>query len=50
MACKLLRTNDQKKLAALLQSKDSDEDGEFGAPASATYADHSGGIVDMLEA
>merc|ERR1719326_1594982 len=42
-------SNDQKKLAELLQSKDSDEDGEFGAPASAGYADHSGGIVDMLE-
>merc|ERR1719247_3570411 len=42
-------TNDRQKLIALVQSKDTEEDGEFGAPAAATYSGHSGGIVDVLE-
>eukprot|EP00747_Dinoflagellata_sp_TGD_P137884 gnl/TRDRNA2_/TRDRNA2_175735_c14_seq6.p1 gnl/TRDRNA2_/TRDRNA2_175735_c14~~gnl/TRDRNA2_/TRDRNA2_175735_c14_seq6.p1 ORF type:complete len:338 (+),score=66.64 gnl/TRDRNA2_/TRDRNA2_175735_c14_seq6:46-1014(+) len=39
---------DKSKLLALVQSRESDEDGEFGAPAGATYSDHSGGIADFF--
>merc|ERR1719238_1440842 len=42
-------TNDKKKLVALVQSKQGDEDGEMGAPAAASYKSQSGGIVDLLE-
>jgi len=40
---------DQKKLVAFVQSRDSEEDTEFGAPAPATYKSKSGGIIDILE-
>jgi len=40
---------DKSKLAALVQSQNSDEDSELGAPAAANYKSHSGGIVDILE-
>jgi len=42
-------TTDSKKLMALVQSKQGDEDTEMGAPAAATYKSQSGGIVDVLE-
>jgi len=40
--------SDKSKLTALLQSQDSDDDDETGAPAAATYESGSGGIVDVL--
>jgi len=40
---------DAQRLTALVQSKDSEEDASFGAPAAAVYDSHSGGIVDTLE-
>jgi len=40
--------SDKGKLTALLQSQDSDDDDETGAPAAATYESNSGGIVDVL--
>mmetsp|Transcript_44968 Transcript_44968/g.104032 ORF Transcript_44968/g.104032 Transcript_44968/m.104032 type:complete len:699 (-) Transcript_44968:38-2134(-) len=42
---------DRKKLMALVQSKQSEEDDdeELGAPAAATYKTHSGSILDILE-
>merc|ERR1719191_1297962 len=42
-------STDKAGLMALVQSKDSDDDAEFGAPEGATYTDHSGGIADFLE-
>jgi hypothetical protein len=42
-------TSDRQKLVALVQSKQGDEDSEFGAPAAATYKSHSSGIIDVLE-
>jgi len=39
---------DKKKVMALLQSQNDDEDAEFGAPAAAVYESKSGGIVDVL--
>merc|ERR1719162_2808276 len=44
-------TQDQTKLMALVQSKQSDEsdDLELSAPAAATYKTQSGGILDVLE-
>merc|ERR1719456_2012548 len=42
-------SSDRQKLIALVQSKQSDEDSEFGAPAAASYKSHSSGIVDVLE-
>jgi len=42
-------TSDRKKLVALVQNKQEDEDSELGAPAAATYKSQSGGIVDVLE-
>jgi len=40
--------SDNKKLTALIQSQDSDDDDETGAPAAASYENKSGGIVDVL--
>jgi len=40
--------SDKSKLTALVQSQDSDDDEETGAPAAATYESKSGGIVDVL--
>merc|ERR1719353_1753393 len=42
-------TSDRQKLVALVQSKQGDEDSEFGAPSAASYKSQSGGIVDLLE-
>jgi len=42
-------TQDKKKLIALAQTKQGDEESELGAPAAATYSSQSGGIVDVLE-
>merc|ERR1719321_488781 len=43
-------TNDQKQLAAFLQSQQQDQDNDLlmGAPAAATYESKSGGIIDVL--
>jgi hypothetical protein len=43
-------TVDRKKLTALVQSRqsDDDDDSEYGAPAAASYKSHSGSIVDVL--
>jgi len=40
--------SDKSKLTALVQSQDSDDDDETGAPAAAAYESKSGGIVDVL--
>merc|ERR1711957_503991 len=40
---------DQKKLVALAQTQQSDEDEAPGAPAAATYKTHSTNILDVLE-
>merc|ERR1719440_2724511 len=40
---------DQKNLAALVQSQQGADDEEFGAPAAAVYKSHSGSISDVLE-
>jgi len=42
-------TSDKQKLVALVQSKQGEDDSEFGAPAAASYKSQSGGIVDVLE-
>jgi|Transcript_31383 hypothetical protein len=42
-------TSDRQKLMALVQSKQSDEDSDAGAPAAAVYKSHSSSIVDVLE-
>merc|ERR1712203_805004 len=45
-----LSSSDQKQLAALVQSQQSDEaDDELGSPAAAAYKTHSGNILDVLE-
>jgi len=41
--------NDRKRLMAMVQQSADDEDGDTGAPSSATYKTHSGGIIDILE-
>jgi len=41
-------TSDHNKLIALVQSQQSGEDSEMGAPAAASYKSQSGGIVDVL--
>jgi chromosome segregation ATPase len=42
-------TSDRKKLTALVQSHNTDDDDdEYGAPAAATYKSHSGSIIDLL--
>jgi len=40
---------DQKNLAALVQSQQGNDDEELGAPAAAVYKSHSGSIFDILE-
>jgi len=40
---------DQKNLAALVQSQQGADDEELGAPAAAVYKSKSGGIFDILE-
>jgi len=40
--------HDKNKLAALIQSKDDDDDMDVGAPAAAAYESKSGSIVDVL--
>merc|ERR1719223_80388 len=40
-------TQDQKKLLALVQASDDDEDS--GAPAAAVYKSKAGNIVDVIE-
>merc|ERR1740129_786653 len=45
-----LSSSDQQKLAALVQSQQSDaDDDELGSPAAAAYKTHSGNILDVLE-
>jgi len=41
--------NDKQKLVALVQSQNSDDQEEPGAPAAAVYKTHSTGILDILE-
>merc|ERR1719253_1419148 len=43
-----LTGSDQQKLVALVQSQQTGEDSEMGAPAAASYKSQSGGIVDVL--
>merc|ERR1712127_633964 len=40
---------DQKNLAALVQSQQGSDDEELGAPAAAVYKSHSSSIFDVLE-
>merc|ERR1719316_613553 len=40
---------DAKRLTTLVQSMSKDDDEDLAAPAGATYEDHSGGIVDLLQ-
>jgi len=42
-------TSDHQKLVALVQSKQSDEESELGAPAASAYKSQSTGIIDVLE-
>jgi len=42
-------SQDQKNLAALVQSQQGSDDEEFGAPAAAVYKSHSSSIFDVLE-
>merc|ERR1719270_2572672 len=45
-----LSSSDQKQLAALVQSQQTDEaDDDLGSPAAAAYKTHSGNILDVLE-
>merc|ERR1711920_782478 len=45
-----LSSSDQKQLAVLVQSQQTDEaDDELGSPAAAAYKTHSGNILDVLE-
>merc|ERR1740123_797037 len=45
-----LSGSDQQKLAALVQSQQTDEaDDELGSPAAAAYKTHRGNILDVLE-
>jgi len=46
-----ISAGDAKKLTALVQSKESSDDGdeEFGAPDPTVYKSQSGGIVDVLQ-
>jgi len=44
----LLSSTDASKLSGLLQTMNSEEDDDTGAPAAATYEGHSGGIIDTL--
>merc|ERR1719464_29255 len=40
---------DAAHLTALVQSRDTEEDSSFGAPAATVYTSHSGGILETLE-
>jgi chromosome segregation ATPase len=40
---------DAKRLTALVQAQDTEDDTSFGAPAATVYESHSGNIVDTLE-
>jgi hypothetical protein len=44
-----LSSTDGKRLTALVQNKQSEDDGELGAPAAAVYKTHSMSIVNVLE-
>jgi len=44
-----LSSADASKLTALLQSSDSDEDSELGAPAAASFKSASGGVVATMQ-
>merc|ERR1719326_305968 len=45
----VLSTADASRLTALVQSQNSDEDADAGAPDAAVYVSHSGSIVDTIE-
>merc|ERR1719502_1486900 len=42
-------STDASKLMSMLQSDDSDDDMELGAPAGAVYSEHGAGTLDVLE-
>jgi len=44
-----INSADAQRLTALVQSHDTDDDANFGAPAATVYGSHSGGILDTLE-
>merc|ERR1740123_151667 len=44
-----INSADAARLTALVQSRDTEEDTSFGAPAATVYESHSGGIVETLE-
>jgi hypothetical protein len=44
-----LSSSDASTLTSLVQSSDSDDDAELGAPDPSAYKGHSGGIVETLE-
>merc|ERR1719492_526972 len=44
-----INSADAAHLTALVQSRDADDDANFGAPAASIYESHSGGILDTLE-
>jgi len=44
-----INSADAQRLTALVQSRDSEDDSSFGAPAATVYESHSGGIIDTLE-
>merc|ERR1719336_3445706 len=44
-----INSADAAHLTALVQSRESEEDTNFGAPAAAVYKSHSGGILETLE-
>merc|ERR1719336_3495521 len=44
-----INSADAAHLTALVQSRESEEDTNFGAPAAAVYESHSGGILETLE-
>jgi len=45
----MIGSQDAEKLTALVQSDESEDDSDMGAPAAAVYEGHSGGIIDTLE-
>merc|ERR1740138_1868748 len=44
----LLSSTDASKLSGLLQTMNSEDDDDSGAPAASVYEGHSGGIIDTL--
>jgi len=44
-----ITSDDASRLTALVQSHDSEDDSELGAPAATVYDGHSGGIIDTLQ-